>query len=251
VTRLGLRPAEVAIVVPTDVASFERLSRAGVACIDPRDWLEALPGKISENYKGVSMHGGHADINNVLLVVANELVQLTPHNVLLQDVDVAWVRDPRPFLRAAAARRDVLGQHAPFWAAKGGVNTGFVFLRNSRMTRAFVQTLVNAAGLKSVSDQELFNIVLRHRFFRQVAMRLLPQELFYKYNGRRAPPPPRDTVLVYHSVGNHKRSSMEFHGFWFFAPGRCALYDAELDRESRERVAEGDTAPRRDDGAAD
>jgi len=230
---IGLDPRSFTIVVPTDDEAAAALEKAGFTIIPP-DWTRKLSRGITSSYRGAANVGGHADINNVLLIVANDVLSGLRHNIILHDVDIAWITDIREYLVNAGKRRDILGMSAPFWKAKGGVNTGFVYLRYNERTTIFMETLKNIAAVKKDSDQELFNIMLRHREFTQLAYRILPQNVFYKYSGRRAKRPGPEAML-YHAVGNHKRFSFIFHGQWSFNE-TCSVYDAEIDRKALEMV---------------
>lgn len=212
--RLGIDPTSFTIIVPTDQEAENNVKALGLFTIDSQ-WVHQMPRAINANYNGKANVGGHSDINNAVLIVANEILQNTIANVLIQDVDVAWnSNNVLGFLENAAVNRDVLGMFSPFYLTKGGINTGFVFFRNTRKSRIFLQTVENIAPLKRSSDQELFNIVLRHYKFTQLEYRILPQHLFYKFNGKRRVPPGKDT-LVYHAVGTNKEKNLRFHNMWF------------------------------------
>ena len=65
-----------------------------------------------------------------------------------------------------------------------GINTGFVYYRPTYHTKIFLQTLVHVSALKTLSDQALFNTLLRHWRFAQLHWRTLPSRLFPE-EGRR------------------------------------------------------------------
>lgn len=183
--KVGLDPSRFSLVVPTDSKAQQQVEAMGLLCVDSA-WVGELDKPIKNTYDGRANVGGHADINNAVLMVSNRILQNTHMDVLIQDVDIAWCqRTVLEFLKSASGRRDILGMNSPNYLTKGGINTGFIYVRNSKKSRVFLQSVENIAALKAVSDQELFNIVLRHYKFTQLSYRILPQELFYKYNGRR------------------------------------------------------------------
>eukprot|EP00924_Labyrinthula_sp_SR-Ha-C_P007024 maker-scaffold_8-snap-gene-7.20-mRNA-1 protein AED:0.00 eAED:0.00 QI:63/1/1/1/1/1/2/93/443 len=221
------------IVIPTDedaekslVQILEQLPENKRFQLISTEWMNNLNQKISKTYSGAAMSGDHSTINNVILLQANELVQLG-FDVILHDVDIAWKRDVPKYLLEAGKRRDILGMIAPNWCAKGIVNSGFVYVRNTRKSRILMQSLVNIAPLKRKSDQVLWNSLLRHPYLGQVEYRVLPQVLFYKYSGHRAESPDHNKALLFHAVGNRKMSHFKEFGFWFYKE-TCPFYIAEL-----------------------
>lgn len=226
--RLGIDPKRIAMVVPTDTKAAKVLQSQGFYTVST-DWIKKLDRPISTKYSGAANTGGHSDINNIVLLAANELVQ-GGYQVIIHDVDIVWKKDVRSWLKRAGKRRDLLGMIAPYWDVKGVVNSGFVYIRPTTKGKILMQSLENLAPLKQNSDQELWNTVLRHLYLRQVAFRILPQALFYKYSGHRAHKP-TESVLVYHAVGNSKRFHMKFHEMWFFSSS-CPYYDQTVDEAS-------------------
>ena len=49
----------------------------------------------------------HSDINNILMLTSGELIE-HGHHVLMIDVDIAWIRDPRSWLSNDALSADIL-----------------------------------------------------------------------------------------------------------------------------------------------
>ena len=226
---LGIDPRKVAMVVPTDEQTAAVLKRLEFFYVST-SWIAALETPISARYTGAANAGGHSAINNVVLLAASELVQ-AGYEILLHDVDIVWKKDVRPWLASAGRRRDLLGMIAPYWNAKGVINSGFIYVRPTSMSKLLMQSLENVAPLKSNSDQELWNIVIRHLYLRQVSFRILPQSLFYKYSGHREKPP-TEATLLYHAVGSSKRFHMKFHKVWYF-DNTCHYYDEGADKVSQ------------------
>ena len=135
---------------------------------------------ISNNYEyqGSGGTGRHAHINLLGVFAMNELVQ-RGFDVLLHDADIVWLRSPLAALAHLARRRDVLGTRGPVGACGTcGINTGFLYFVSSFHGKIFAQSLVNLSALKKYSDQALFNGLLRHHRFSQLAVRVLPDRLF-------------------------------------------------------------------------
>lgn len=217
-------PKTLGLVVPTDDGTYKVLQSFGIPALSTQ-WTRKLKTPIESSYHGSANTGGHAAINHIILFTVNDLVQ-KGYEVIMQDVDVVWSRDIRPWLYSAGKRRDLIAQLAPYWDAKGIVNSGFIYIRPTRMSTIFLQSLVAIAPLKQTSDQQLWNVMLRHLYFGQLSYRVLPQRIFYKYSGRRAPRPTNE-MLIYHAVGVDKRKHMEWHGMWFYNE-KCPFYDSSV-----------------------
>ena len=106
--RIGIDPKEFTVVIPTDKESYKIIKQLGVVVVD-YSWVNKLSNPIGIEYNGV-VSDGHADINNVLLLVGNDLMQAFQHNIILHDVDIVWMKDIRNYLRISSIRRHILGQ---------------------------------------------------------------------------------------------------------------------------------------------
>jgi hypothetical protein len=105
VEKLGLDPREFTLVAPCDELVAKIVKALGFKHLDPA-WLGGLSRKIrpQESFWG----SDHADINNVALFLMHDVARLGYH-AFVQDADVAWLKDPRPFLQHAIKRRDFIG----------------------------------------------------------------------------------------------------------------------------------------------
>lgn len=206
---------EFAFVVPTDMASYERLKGLDFNLVDPT-WIKRLDRRIGTSYHPLKANvGGHSDINNVLFLATNYVLHNSNQDVLLHDVDQVWLNGgPIEYLKRASNRRDILGMESPYDAAQGGINTGFVYFSNSAKSRLFLQSVVNVAGLKDHSDQVLFNTMLRHRRFLTLQVQHLPPDVISKYSGSRHTKV-TDKSLVFHAVSIKKREHFEKYGLWY------------------------------------
>jgi len=221
VEKLGLDPREFTLVAPCDDQAEKAVRDLGFHYVDAA-WTRKLARKIKpqESFWG----GDHADINNVALFLMRDTAKLG-YQVFVQDADVAWLQDPRPFLRHAIERRDFIAMLAPFWTSMGPVNTGFIYIAPTQPMLVFLESMENAAEVKDTSDQRLWNTVLRHFVFQQLSWRLLPQEVIYKYSGRHAKKPGPE-ALVFHAVGSQKRRKLSDFALWLLKP-TCRFYNAE------------------------
>jgi len=220
---LGLDINDFGLIVPTDVESSALLDRIGIKHLST-DWTRNY--QIEKRYTGIATGIQHVQINNVVLLTANELLD-AGYNVVLHDVDIVWKVNVLEYLEQTGVYFDIVGMFAPFVGAKYPLNTGLIYLRNTARTKVFMKSTENAAAVKFISDQELFNMVLRSLHFEQVRRQVLPESRFYKYNGRRSQPPSNDMYL-YHAVGAHKMGSMKFHHQWLFNIS-CPYYDKDVD----------------------
>jgi hypothetical protein len=235
VEKLGMDAKSFTLVAPCDTPSTELMKRTQFSYV-PTDWLSLLkyPIKSSESHWG----SDHADINNVMLFLMNDLVSMGYH-VLVHDADIAWLKDPRPFLVNSSRRRDFIAMLAPFWTSMGPVNTGFLFLAPTRQLWVFLKSMENAAIIKGTSDQKLWNHVLRHFTFQQLEWRLLPQEIVYKYSGRHAKKPGHEAIVV-HALGGSKRQKLLYLHAWHLIEGKCSFYDATAAKLSQDELNHAD-----------
>jgi len=207
---------------------------------DP-DYLDLLSFKIMSSYRGAANMGGHADINNLLLLATVDIVDLG-YYTLLHDVDMVWNRNPVPYLMSVIQRRDFVAMLAPRYDAQGPVNSGFVFINPTKKSRMLMKTLENLSGLKRKRDQILWNSVIRlTQISGQLSWRILPMKLFRKTGitsllkkQKQAISPlclnPPDhsnshyndeEYFVFHAVGNSKKLSIMKQNLWYFVNGVC------------------------------
>eukprot|EP00240_Pyramimonas_obovata_P004630 CAMPEP_0118956876 /NCGR_PEP_ID=MMETSP1169-20130426/61807_1 /TAXON_ID=36882 /ORGANISM="Pyramimonas obovata, Strain CCMP722" /LENGTH=414 /DNA_ID=CAMNT_0006904925 /DNA_START=667 /DNA_END=1912 /DNA_ORIENTATION=- len=168
-------------------------------------------------------------IEKVVMAV-NELIHLN-HSAIMQDTDLAWVKDPVPFLRRSkfAFNMDILGQVAPRWDAQGQVNTGFVFIRSNKKTKLFMDSLVSAIPLMlwKGDDQIVWNHLLRLWVFRQLHWQLIPHTIVRGVVGGKEVDHRRqitNRTLVAHvlsGTGQEKRDRLATLGLWMYNTPQC------------------------------
>ena len=152
------------------------------------------------------------------------------HHVLMVDVDIAWIRDPRLWLANDALSADVLAMVAARWDAQGTANTGMVFMRSNRRTKLLMESIVNLFPIKGWSDQVLFNQVLRHFQMRQVSFHNLPTRLFPVLPGAAkdiAKAAWHAEAYTVHAVGGHKEQRLDEAGLMFYNAS-CSIFHKNL-----------------------
>ena len=142
--------------------------------------------------------GAHASLNSLAIGLLNDLVQMG-HNVLMMDCDLVWARDPRVLLLQMAhdSKYDILGLDEGRFFTPGQkfsksrdpllpdrlpegpryqlqeetqhgdykqINTGFVLVRSTPMSKFFMASVVQALPLVlwQRSDQLIWNNLLYH-----------------------------------------------------------------------------------------
>ncbi len=164
----------------------------------------------------------------IKLAMVQDMLELG-HDILLQDIDMVWLRDPLPGL-VAAAERDGLdfqfmddgfnNYHQPLH-----YNSGFVFIRNNEFSRfAWRQIYDNFARCVYLSgDQRLINIVVDSLRSRGLRTRALPQNRFvnghliHEVNRKGIDLPP-DKWVVHASWTANMETKIELlkqHGLWY------------------------------------
>lgn len=220
-------PRNYTVMVPTDRTSYDYLSETlgFKLVIDPK-WIDDM--HIDSTYNGGANVRGHSAINNAVLVIASTLMETLPSNVLVHDVDQAWINGgPIEYLEnvASTGMVDMLGMESPYDTAKGGFNTGFLYFVNNQYSRIFMKTLVNLGRIKDTSDQALINSLIRfRRFTHSYMVAPLPTELFVREGGSRGPRVNPVHSLVYHAVSIKKKEKMTLNGQWFFNSTHCPKY---------------------------
>ncbi len=113
----------------------------------------------------------------------------------------------------------------------GPLNSGFIYIQPTLISKAVLGTLENTCAIKSQSDQLIWNSLLRHHYFHQVFWRLLPEELFptgltdpsniLKYGkGMRI----TSSAMIYHAVSSNKAGKLKQVGKYYFTKEKCPRY---------------------------
>jgi hypothetical protein len=222
--RAGIDCRESTVVFPTDPRAHAHVETLGfVSYFDAESrCLSAMTDS--------AIYGDHAWTAHMFhqnWVIAN-LLEL-PADVLFQDVDLIWRKDPRPFLvEQANAGADIQAMYdgpnsrfQPLYA-----NSGFMYLRNSNRVRSFWAEVYARHEMVAYyhSQQQPLNVLLATYAHRGLDVRILDEERFangHRYCGGRTPPP--DPWVVHNSWTAdlaEKRRRYEANDLWFLDRGR-------------------------------
>ena len=149
------------LMFATDQAAVDVATSLGVNVFDVQDAFGDLPENAARFY-------GDPMFKRMMLakVYCVHLMVLLGYDVLFQDVDIVWHRDPVPFFyKRPVLEYDILFQddgsrsvrYAPY-----SPNSGFYFVRNSLKTQYFFNVLVRSGDLviKYRSHQAALNALL-------------------------------------------------------------------------------------------
>jgi hypothetical protein len=148
------------------------------------------------------------------------------YDVLFQDVDLVWKKDPMAFL-SHPGRRGLDAQfmydgpnryYQPLHA-----NSGFFYLRNTHASRTFWKLVYDNFDkvLHLSSQQRVVNIVLTSRYFRGLMLDILPEEdfanghLFSVQNQRNLPKNPCVIHCSWTKSLEHKLEKYKLAGIWY------------------------------------
>lgn len=148
-------------------------------------------------------------------VIAVQLVNWLGYNVLYQDVDVVWYKNPLEFLQTAYPNFDVLFQedgarsvrYAPYSA-----NSGFYFVRYNENTRHLLTRMLHAGDtiMTSGSHQQALGVLLaEHASLYGLRVKVLPGQEFaggYQFH--------RDLQYMRDLLINETRKPWIFHMSW-------------------------------------
>ncbi len=174
----GIASREFTIFLAADEASHRALGDLGFEVVFDEESVAFVPQQASH-------YGRDGFVRSVLAQVAFTAEVLeTGRDVLAQDVDLVWQRDPRDELIALASRRalDLAfmddGPNPRF--APLHYNSGFILFRNSEITRAAWHCVVRASPAIAYlrSDQEVVNQVMGTLRRRGLLTGVLPPRRF-------------------------------------------------------------------------
>jgi len=224
------------LILAADMETYEMGQKAGFATMDPsrfnvsprhldKDW--ATKWNLTANNVAKM---GFPDSMAILVACLSELLEMG-YTVITQDADVVWRHDVREYVATDQLRNiHLLTQMAPRADAQGPVNTGFVYMRPSKITQVYMRSLVETLPLfyMRVDDQVVWNTLLRHYTFRQLHVSILPRKHFLDLHDFTAKWIDKDTQFL-HTVSNSKKiRRLRNHGEWHFTDS-CPLYMKEIE----------------------
>jgi len=192
VTRLGLDPTKFTLVVVVEEKSRKLVDRMGFRYVAVKDWLR------TRTIKGTSSGFGAGDykwIAAILNIYLTDLMDIG-YNVLMQDVDITWNRNPMPYLNenrefdillVEDQKRKFHSEIRPKNVDKQR-NGGFLYYRSTCRTLVYTKTLRNCIVhiIWRRSDQVLMNRLIDNHRFKGIQVGYLPSNLFL--NGNRWKP---------------------------------------------------------------
>merc|ERR1712224_13873 len=121
--------------------------------------------------------GEHGKITVIAHSIRNELIQIG-YNVLFQDTDVVWIKNPLPFLKSLPYD-EVAGSDRRF-DFLGPINTGFIFTKSNIRSKMFLSSLTNNSEffLWCNKTQPWYNALVMHPLMRFFTYQLLPENRF-------------------------------------------------------------------------
>mmetsp|Transcript_16709 Transcript_16709/g.20071 ORF Transcript_16709/g.20071 Transcript_16709/m.20071 type:complete len:358 (-) Transcript_16709:1566-2639(-) len=212
-------------IIPTDTKTYDILVALGFNA-EPLDWMSngTKIHVMSPRYDGHANVGAHSQINSITAFASNFAVQMGFYT-LLMDVDMVFLHNPFPWLHRSADRRDVLGMYSPRWDNYGFMNSGFLFFVPTEKTKILLESYENLCLIKSISDQQLWNVVIRHYAFRQLTQRILPRQIFFLFwNSLEKYGYHPNVTKVLHTVSDHKASRLIAINQWHFND-KCPFWD--------------------------
>jgi len=195
VKRLGLDPRTFTLVVVAEKKSAELAREMGFLFVPVRDWLRHNSKSISTKAMETFGLGDYKWIAGIMNLYLSDLIEMG-YNVLLQDADVTWNRNPMPYL-TGNDNFDILlvedytinheDEEKPNLVDKQR-NGGFLFYHNNCRTRIYAATLRNCIVhiFWRRSDQVIMNRMLESYRFKGIRVGYLPRDLFL--NGNRWKP---------------------------------------------------------------
>jgi hypothetical protein len=208
------------LVFPTDAEAMRLVEDAGF-----RGYFE----DDSEILRGIGRSLEYADTEFVKhMFYQNAVIQDVLHlgyDVLFQDVDVVWLRNPLDTLLDASRPRydiELMYDGANFRFQPLYANSGFMHLRNTGCTR-HLWDLVYRGYDKVVyyrSQQAPLNVILACLYHRGLRVNILPESLFanghlFHLDRGRVP----ETACVVHCSWTrdlaHKIEKYKVHGLWY------------------------------------
>jgi len=125
------------------------------------EWIDASKKQIDSGASEAFGKGDYKFIAGAMNLVLSDLI-LMGYNVLMQDVDIAWVQDPRPYLHARTEFDIQVVSDGRARHLDKKRNGGFVYYRHNCRTRVYAGTLTKCMAhiIWRRSDQIIMNRLL-------------------------------------------------------------------------------------------
>lgn len=219
--RHGIEIRSWTLIAALDEDTATRFEKQGFAVLYPgtdygRHRIEAVAEYGDEDFR---------DLMFPKTAVVQDLLSIG-FDVLFQDVDLVWLKDPFDFLHAADRRMlDAQfmydGPNAIY--APLNVNSGFFFLRNTAHSRDFWQGVHQNFDKVAYhhSQQRVVNTILVHRYFKGLKLDVLAEadfangHLFTSDDASGLPPDPYVVHCSWTSDLAHKMKKYRLAGLWY------------------------------------
>mmetsp|Transcript_5050 Transcript_5050/g.6855 ORF Transcript_5050/g.6855 Transcript_5050/m.6855 type:complete len:442 (-) Transcript_5050:165-1490(-) len=204
------------VLLPRDLKSFALLAQLGFPVVlHPEKHFGGQP----------LLADAHKACQSMLFCTLHQLTEMG-YDVMLHDVDLIWLRDPRDLilLNPQWNMADVIGASAPRMDSHGPLNSGLVFFRGNQKNVIFLRTMVMMTPILYWlnTDQVIYNALLRHWKFRQLLYNVLPRETILdthvgNVKGKGTSHLVTSETYALHVVSNPKTkvTRLKLIGFWF------------------------------------
>jgi len=236
----GIKIRDSMLVVSIDREGYDLARKMGFAVVSSDYITKGTKWTIDSSAPETFTSGDYFWLAGMMNVFLAD-IQSFGYNVLLQDADVTWRHDPRPYLnRPEAAEFDV--QAMSDGASTNGrhdktFNGGFLWYRNNCKAKKWLETLRSLVDwiLWMNSDQQAVNRLLTDSHFKGLKSHQLDKDLFI--NGNRWQPwrinPKRPVPLsgmVWHASWTHnhylKMTKLLVVGEWHIST--CRWYNESI-----------------------
>lgn len=238
-------PLDNLLVLCTDKETYQLATALGVATY--QDELDF--GSVSS--KSANQYGDKVfrDMMWAKVIAVHSVVMSSDYDVLFQDVDVVWYKDPLQYLKGNHQDFDLVFQddgarsvrYAPFSA-----NSGWYFCRNNDKTRYLFTSLVYVGDLIMATgshQQALAVLLAEHGSLFGLRTKTLPGEDFPSgFHFHRQPDLMRDIVTgkrqpyLFHMSWTDNRENkvlfLQQMGLWFVQPHCAVLGEAAVKQGS-------------------
>jgi len=222
------------VLLTTQAETHLALTSAGFRTVlHPEEHFDNAPTKADIPHKACQ---------SMLFCVLHQLSDMG-YDVILHDVDLVWLRDPRDGLlfNPQWNKVDVIGANAPRWDSHGPMNSGFIFFRSNRKTRAYLRAMVELTPIMYWlgTDQVMYNSLLRHWRFGQLHYHILPRSSFvdlHTFDGKSGTVKMiSNETYVLHAVSSdgsadkvgHKASRLNLVGQWYVKK-ECTPFEKKI-----------------------
>jgi len=195
------------------------------------DWFN-VEDEAAEVFTG----GSHFYIMALEHLMRTYLVNLG-YNVLFQDGDIIWRKNPMPWLEEGGEELDIQVSYDGRVDSTGPANVGFIYAKSNCRTKIYLRTLTDNVEffIWTGDSQAYINTLLHHRRFRALKWKLANPKLFINGHTWKVGTQPDnftdlDPYMIHCSwTTSHidKIEKWKEVDGWYFSP-ECPLFDPDL-----------------------